>query len=54
VFDARLTTLLCKEIIVAKTRELKTECNLTESSERDYGPNMDVFANGNGDVATVM
>jgi hypothetical protein len=38
VFDARLTTLLCKrKITVAKTKEVKTESNLAESSKEGYG-----------------
>jgi hypothetical protein len=35
--DARLTTLLCKQIIVAKSKEVKTGCNLAESSRQGYG-----------------
>jgi hypothetical protein len=35
--DARLTTLLCKKSIVAKSKELKTGCNLAESSKDGYG-----------------
>jgi hypothetical protein len=35
--DARLTTLLCKKIIVAKPKEVKTGCNPTESSREAYG-----------------
>jgi hypothetical protein len=34
--DARLTTLLCKEIIVAKSKETNTGCNVAESSEEGY------------------
>jgi hypothetical protein len=37
VLDARLTTLLCKKIIVAKSKEVKTGCNLAESSKEDCG-----------------
>jgi hypothetical protein len=29
--DARLTTLLCKKIIVAKSKEVKTGCNTADS-----------------------
>jgi hypothetical protein len=32
-----LTTLMCKQIIVAASKELKTGCNLVESSKRDCG-----------------
>jgi hypothetical protein len=35
--DARLTTLLCKKIIVAKSKEVKTAPNLAESSKKAYG-----------------
>jgi hypothetical protein len=35
--DARLTTLLCKRITVAKPKEVKTGSNLAESSKEDYG-----------------
>jgi hypothetical protein len=36
--DARLTTLLCeKKIIVAKSKEVKTGSNLSESSKEGYG-----------------
>jgi hypothetical protein len=31
--NARLTTLLCKKIIVAKSKEVKTGCNLAETSK---------------------
>jgi hypothetical protein len=34
---ARLTTLLCKKNTVAKPKEMKTGCNLAESSKEDYG-----------------
>jgi hypothetical protein len=36
--DTRLKTLLCKKIIVAKCKEVKTGCNLAESSKEGYGP----------------
>jgi hypothetical protein len=35
--DAVLTTLLCKNLIVAKSKEVKTGCNLTKSSVEGYG-----------------
>jgi hypothetical protein len=35
--DTRLRTLLCKRIIVAKSKEMKTGCNLAESPKGDYG-----------------
>jgi hypothetical protein len=35
--DARPTTLPCKQIIVAKSKEVKTGCNLAESSKEGYG-----------------
>jgi hypothetical protein len=34
---ARLMTLLCKKIIVAKSEELKTGCSLIESSKEGCG-----------------
>jgi hypothetical protein len=34
--DARLTTLFCKTVIVAKSKEVKTGCNLTEISREGY------------------
>jgi hypothetical protein len=30
-------TLLCKKITVAKSKEVKTRCNLAESSKEGYG-----------------
>jgi hypothetical protein len=30
-------TLLCKKIIVAKSKEVKTGSNITESSKKGYG-----------------
>jgi hypothetical protein len=30
-------TLLCKDITVAKSKKVKTECSLAESSEEGYG-----------------
>jgi hypothetical protein len=30
-------TLLCKRIIVAKSKEVKTRCSLAESSKEGYG-----------------
>jgi hypothetical protein len=35
--DARLTTLLCKKIIVTKSKEVKTGCNRAESSTEGCG-----------------
>jgi hypothetical protein len=44
--DARLTTLLCKKNIIAKSKEVKTEwtnsqewTNLVNSSKEGYGSN---------------
>jgi hypothetical protein len=38
-----LTTLLCKQI-VTKSKDVKTECNLAESSSKeDYGSKMAVL-----------
>jgi hypothetical protein len=41
--DMRLMTLLCKKIIVAKSGELKTECNLAEFSKEGYGSKKGCF-----------
>jgi hypothetical protein len=35
--DARLTALLCKKTIVAKSMEEKTGCNVAETSKEGYG-----------------
>jgi hypothetical protein len=35
--DAGLTTLLCKQITVAKCEEVKTGCNLSNSPKEGYG-----------------
>jgi hypothetical protein len=35
--DARLTTFLRKLIAVAKSKEVKTGCNLAESSKKGHG-----------------
>jgi hypothetical protein len=35
--DVRLTTLLCKEIIVAKSEVVKTQSDPAESSKEDCG-----------------
>jgi hypothetical protein len=35
--EARLTTLLCKRIIVARFKQMKTGCNLAEFSKEGYG-----------------
>jgi hypothetical protein len=35
--DARLTTLLCNNDIVAKCKSVKTESNLAESSKKCHG-----------------
>jgi hypothetical protein len=40
--DARLTTLLRKIIIVAKSKEVKTGSNLVEFSKEGYGSKSDV------------
>jgi hypothetical protein len=40
---SRLTTLLCKKIIVAKSKEVKTGYNLAGSCKEAYGPKRDVF-----------
>jgi hypothetical protein len=37
MLDRRPTTLLCKKITVAKSKEVKTGCNLAESSKEGYG-----------------
>jgi hypothetical protein len=36
-------TLLCKKIIVAKFKEVKTGCILAESSKKGYGSKRSVF-----------
>jgi hypothetical protein len=41
--DARLTTLLCKRIIVAKSKEVKTGSYLSESFKKGYGSNSAVL-----------
>jgi hypothetical protein len=44
--DTRLTILLCKRNIVAKSKEVKTEwskTNVAESSNENYGSKMNVF-----------
>jgi hypothetical protein len=41
---ARLTTFLCKNMIVAKNKQVKTGCNLAEYSEEGYGSKRAVFA----------
>jgi hypothetical protein len=41
--DARLTTLLCKKSIVANSKEVKTGCDLAESSKDGYGSERAVF-----------
>jgi hypothetical protein len=43
MLDARLTTLLCKKITVAKSKELKTGRNLAEPSKECYGPKRSVL-----------
>jgi hypothetical protein len=48
VFDARLTNLLCKNILVVKPKELKTASNLAESSKEGYEPRW-MFVNGDDD-----
>jgi hypothetical protein len=42
---ARLTTLACKKVIVAKSKEVKIGCNLAESSEEGYGSKRGCSAN---------
>jgi hypothetical protein len=41
--DARLVNLLCKRITVAKSKEVKTGCNLAESSKEACGSKMAVL-----------
>jgi hypothetical protein len=41
--DARLTTLLFKIVIVAKSNEVKTGCNPAEFSKEGYGSKRDVL-----------
>jgi hypothetical protein len=36
-------TLLCKKIIVSKSKEVKPGCNQAESSNEDCGPKMAVL-----------
>jgi hypothetical protein len=35
--EAKLTTLLCEKIIVAKSKEVEIRLNLSESSKEGYG-----------------
>jgi hypothetical protein len=35
-FDARMTTFLCKNVTVVKSKEEKTGCTLPESSKESY------------------
>jgi hypothetical protein len=35
--DARLKTLFCERIFIAKFKEVKTGCNLVKSSKKGYG-----------------
>jgi hypothetical protein len=35
--DARLMTLLCKKILVVKSKEAKTRCSVVESSKKGCG-----------------
>jgi hypothetical protein len=37
VLDARLTTLLRKKNLFAKSKEVKTGCNVAESAKEGYG-----------------
>jgi hypothetical protein len=46
-FDARLVTLLCKNIIVEKPKEVKTRSNLAESSKEGYGSEKGCTTNDN-------
>jgi hypothetical protein len=39
-----VTVLLCKNIIVAKSKEAKTRCNLAESSKEDHGSHRAVLS----------
>jgi hypothetical protein len=39
--DARLMTLLCMQIIVTKSKKVKTGCNLAESSMEGCGSKRD-------------
>jgi hypothetical protein len=41
--EARLTSLLCKKINVAKSKEVKTGLNLAESSKEGYGSKRALF-----------
>jgi hypothetical protein len=40
---ARLKTLLCKKVIVAESKEVKTECNLEESSKEGCSSKRVIF-----------
>jgi hypothetical protein len=42
--DARLTILVCKQIIVAKSEGVKTGSNLAEYSKEGYGSKRAVLA----------
>jgi hypothetical protein len=53
-FDSRPTTLLCKEFIVAKFKEVKTGSILAESSKEYYGSKKDCFANYDDDKIYVI
>jgi hypothetical protein len=44
VLDLRLATLLCKKFIAAKSRDVKTGCNLSEFSKEGYGSKRAVFS----------
>jgi hypothetical protein len=46
--NASLTTLLCKRITVAKTKEAKTGCNLAESSKEGHDSQKGCFSDDEG------
>jgi hypothetical protein len=47
--EARLTTLLCKQINVAASKNVKTGCNLAESSKKGCGAKKGCLPNDNDD-----
>jgi hypothetical protein len=49
VLDARLMTLVCTKIIVAKSKVVKTGCNLEEFSKDGYGSKKGCFSNDDDD-----
>jgi hypothetical protein len=50
-FDARLVTLLCKNIIVEKSKEVKTGSDLAEFYKKGYGSKKGCFANDNNGIS---